>query len=93
VTLLPKGTPGDIVRGLPISVLQAADVKRAIGAWPPKIAAKILDSAEHAAEERRVSETIEQQKAANETAAKVAVAKAAKRDHDKPARVARGGKE
>jgi hypothetical protein len=101
VTLLPKGTPGDIVRGLPLSVLQAPDVKRALGAWPPKIAAKILEPAERAAEEKKAGEVVEKQKAAEEAAKKLAATKAAKRaaapvvapTETKPARVARAGKE
>lgn len=79
VTLMPKGTPGDIVRGLPLSVLQAPDVKRAIGEWPPKIAAKVLDPAEREAEERKAGEAADRQRAANEATTKLAAAKAAKR--------------
>lgn len=98
VTLLPKGTPGDIVRGLPLSVLQAPDVKRALGSWPPKIASKILDVTERAAEERKEHEAAEQQKAADDAEKKLLAAKAAKRaapvpTNEKPARVARAGKE
>ncbi len=51
VTLMPKGQPGDIVHDLPESVLAAPDVARALGAFPPKIAAKTFDKEER--EKRR----------------------------------------
>lgn len=52
VTLLPKGIEGDMVRGLPFSVMRSPDVQRALNAWPPKLAAKVLDPAAREAEEK-----------------------------------------
>lgn len=55
ITLMPKGIEGDIVSGLPLSVLKAPDVERAIHAWPPRVASKISSAPERdiAAEEAK----------------------------------------
>ena len=45
VTLQPKGVAGDVVRGLPMNVLRAPEVRRALQAWPPKLAAKTFEDA------------------------------------------------
>lgn len=103
VTLMPKGTSGDIVRGLPVSVLEAPDVKRALGAWPPKVAAKVLDPAEREAEAKAQAEAAANAEKESEARAAFVKAKAAKKaapaapvvavSGDKPSRVARGVKE
>lgn len=103
VTLMPKGTSGDIVRGLPISVLEAPDVKRALGAWPPKVAAKVLDPKEREAEAKAHAEAAAKVKKEAEEHVAFMKAKAAKKaapaapapavPNDKPSRVARGVKE
>jgi hypothetical protein len=53
ITFQPKGTKGDILERLPLSVLDAPDVKRALEAWPPKLAAKLLEPREQEEAEAR----------------------------------------
>lgn len=61
LTLMPKGTQGDVIRGLPESVLKAPDVDRALKMWPPKIAAKVFDKDAREADEKQRTEAAEKQ--------------------------------
>lgn len=65
ITLMPKGTEGDIVRGLPPSVMQAPDVQRALTMWPPRIAAKTLEKYEWEKAEQERAEAAEKQATAD----------------------------
>ena len=78
ITLMPKGIDGDIVRGLPASVLKAPDVQRALNFWPPKIAAKALSKEEREAETKAMAEQAAKDEAAAKVAEELAKKKAAK---------------
>lgn len=94
VTLMPKGTPGDVVRGLPESVLKAPDVERALKMWPPKIAAKTLSKDEREAEDKERAAAEEEQAKldkAHAEALKRREAKLAKRAAGETAEVAPAG--
>lgn len=69
ITLMPKGMEGDMSAGLPLSVLKAPDVERALKAWPPKLASKIQTRTELEASRTKAAEATEvAKKAAEETA-------------------------
>lgn len=78
VTLLPKGIEGDMVRGLPFSVMKSPDVQRALNAWPPKLAAKILEKDEREKEEKALAEQAEKDATAKALAKTMADKRAAK---------------
>lgn len=75
LTLLPKGTPGDMLRGLPASVLEAPDVKRALNAWPPKIAAKVLDTEAREQDDKERAEAAAKDEKRQQTDATLAATK------------------
>jgi len=76
---MPKGFSGDMVRGLPESVLKSPDVQRALQAWPPKLAAKTLSKDEREAEDKAASSAEERAMVQSKLDAALLKKKAAKR--------------